>query len=289
MTAPRQPRQWNAGDAEPPADVKLLRYERETLARRYLRRLAEDRWVLEAAATAATPAWSMSKPWDSYANKTRFWGSLVEVLPETPEPPHEAVQFAAEALEMAEAALPVANEAFDLVERTTRTDPVGTVREHDDGSTAVKVSMGSATGKGQHVWCWMKPNLEVRWLHHYEVAEWDIVPAPQSSSVPLLPLSAPVETEGQVEGRTEALSPQSETELKLWNLLDKAEQEYLAGDEPCDRKSALVRAVLAEGWRPPLPATKAPGYCPNTMERADECQCIECSPSSPLPADEVTS
>lgn len=79
------------------------------------------------------------------------------------------------------------------------------------------------------------------------------IPAPQSSPAPLLPLSAPVETEGRVEGVSEALSPQSEIELKLWNLLDKAEQEYLASDEPCDRKSALVRAVLAEGWRPPLP------------------------------------
>ena len=52
------------------------------------------------------------------------------------------------------------------------TDPVGTVREHDDGSTAVKVAMGNDTGKGQHVWCEMTPDLAVRWLAHDEVAEW---------------------------------------------------------------------------------------------------------------------
>jgi len=52
------------------------------------------------------------------------------------------------------------------------TDPVGTVREHDDGTTAVKVSMGNETGKGQHVWCEMTPALQVRWLAHDEVAEW---------------------------------------------------------------------------------------------------------------------
>lgn len=95
--------------------------------------------------------------------------------------------------------------------------------------------------------------------HHAEEAAKLAIPAPQSSPAPLLPVSAPVETRGEVEGRTEALSPQSETELKLWNLLDKAEQEYLASDEPCDRKSALVRAVLAEGWRPPQPAALRPG------------------------------
>lgn len=86
-----------------------------------------------------------------------------------------------------------------------------------------------------------------------------VLPAPQSSPTPLLPLSAPVETEGEAEGDTEALSPQVETELKLWNLLDQAEQEYLGSDEPCDRKSALVRAVLAEGWRPsrtPVPSSQ---------------------------------
>lgn len=77
--------------------------------------------------------------------------------------------------------------------------------------------------------------------------------ARESSPTPLLPLSAPVETEGRPEDVSEALSPQSATELKLWNLLDKAEEEYDASDEPCDRKSALVRAILAEGWRPPLP------------------------------------
>lgn len=53
-----------------------------------------------------------------------------------------------------------------------RLDPVGTVREHDDGTTAVKVAMGNDTGKGQHVWCEMTPDLAVRWLHHDEVAEW---------------------------------------------------------------------------------------------------------------------
>jgi len=59
-----------------------------------------------------------------------------------------------------------------MIEGTTRTDPVGTVRRRGDGATVVKVSMGDDTGKGQHVWCWMGPDLEVRWLHHYEVSEW---------------------------------------------------------------------------------------------------------------------
>lgn len=42
--------------------------------------------------------------------------------------------------------------------------------------------------------------------HLMPLAPTDAAPAPQSSPAPLLPLSAPVETEGQVEGRTEALS-----------------------------------------------------------------------------------
>lgn len=65
----------------------------------------------------------------------------------------------------------------DMVGDTTRRDPVGTVREHDDGTTAVKVAMGDDTGKGQHVWCWMRPDFEVRWLHHLDVADWATVPS----------------------------------------------------------------------------------------------------------------
>lgn len=42
--------------------------------------------------------------------------------------------------------------------------------------------------------------------HLMPLAPTDAAPAPQSSPAPLFPLSAPVETEGQVEGRTEALS-----------------------------------------------------------------------------------
>jgi len=41
--------------------------------------------------------------------------------------------------------------------------------------------------------------------------------------------------------------------LKLWHLLDAARTEWMASDEPCDEKTALARAVLAAGWRPPLP------------------------------------
>lgn len=58
-----------------------------------------------------------------------------------------------------------------------RTDPVGTVRVHDDDRTVVKVSMGDDTGKGQHVWCRMDARLDVRWFHHNEVAGWAIGPA----------------------------------------------------------------------------------------------------------------
>jgi hypothetical protein len=75
----------------------------------------------------------------------------------------------------------------ELIYGTTRTDPVGTVREHDDGTTAVKVSMGDDSTKGQHVWCWMSCKLEVRWLHHYDVAEWAVLAAPEKRPVVLLP------------------------------------------------------------------------------------------------------
>jgi hypothetical protein len=48
-----------------------------------------------------------------------------------------------------------------------RRDPVGTVREHDDGSRAVKVTDGLAT----HPWCSVTPRGTV-WLADEDVAEW---------------------------------------------------------------------------------------------------------------------
>lgn len=63
-----------------------------------------------------------------------------------------------------------------------RTDPVGTVREREDGARAVKVSEGTGTGKGQHVWCWMTSSLEPRWLHHYEVAPWPVTSRPPAAA-----------------------------------------------------------------------------------------------------------
>jgi hypothetical protein len=48
-----------------------------------------------------------------------------------------------------------------------RRDPVGTVREHDDGSRAVKVTDGLTT----HPWCSVTPRGTV-WLADEDVAEW---------------------------------------------------------------------------------------------------------------------
>lgn len=53
-----------------------------------------------------------------------------------------------------------------------RTDPVGTVRRHESGRTAVKVSMGDDTGKGGHVWVRLDENLESWWMHHADVRNW---------------------------------------------------------------------------------------------------------------------
>lgn len=56
-----------------------------------------------------------------------------------------------------------------------RVDPVGTVRRHESGRTAVKVSMGDNTGKGSHVWVRLDENLESWWMHHADVRNWSVV------------------------------------------------------------------------------------------------------------------
>jgi hypothetical protein len=79
--------------------------------------------------------------------------------------------------------------------------------------------------------------------------------------------------------------------LELWHLLDAAKTEWLASDEPCDEKTALARAILTAGWRPPLPACPE---CTPTVAVAHHDHGIppvtvgpEDLPSSPLPDSET--
>lgn len=98
-----------------------------------------------------------------------------------------------------------------MIEHTTRTDPIGTVRGHDDGTTAVKVSMGDHTGKGQHVWCWIDADRQVWWLHHHDVAEWAVQPA--TTTFDLLDAAAERGHDAMFEGQL----PADGIERDLWH------------------------------------------------------------------------
>lgn len=240
MTAPRQPRQllgWTVPDhvgiIDPDGDQVLICHKDAEHPARLIRpalncrkKLTAETFpdgvidFLKAHAHGATVEYRPNLDPDV------VW-PLPGVLPETPEPPEDDCAHC--------------SPTHELPESRPWGVYVAPQRDGDGQPThlVVQPSNGAHVAQSDADWLWQL------------IRDYRPVPAPQSSPTPLLPLSAPVETEGRPEGVSEALSPQSETELKLWNLLDKAEQEYLASDEPCDRKSALVRAVLAEGWRPP--------------------------------------
>jgi hypothetical protein len=91
VTEPRE--QWTQGSEEPPADVKVLRYEK-SLPNPYLRRMDFDLgddgvkggWVVESSADPRTWSAGIARSWKRRAEHIYNYGPLTEVLPgSTPE------------------------------------------------------------------------------------------------------------------------------------------------------------------------------------------------------------
>jgi hypothetical protein len=222
VTSPRTPRQWNAGSEEPPADVTRLRGvggEDDVV------RLGNGWWIVAPdERPIVSDDFADGFPWRAGASiPTRLW-PLSEVLPETPEPPREDWQ-------------PKPGERV-----------IGKLFSHPDDDIE-----GEFVGhRGDFV-----SNLNVGAALWCAVLRATLRPA-ASQSVPAVPVSSTggKETGEAAETATEALRD------ALADLLDAAMERNqgasLDSIEAWDFEADLLPiadAILAAGWRPPLPAT----------------------------------
>lgn len=233
MTAPRQPRQWVEGDPEP-TDVYEVQH---TNSQRYRRTFVTVNYggsvVVRFWAWQSGPSGALLS-WDTLAGRLGGY-KLTEVLTDD-----EVPGVLPETPEP-----PKACECFAVPEeRWTR---------HYD-----------ATEPGSMV----EPNPDCP-VHGSSAT----IPAPQSSPTPLLPLSVPVETEGQVEAADGDLSGSLATEAR--KVANSLRGEVLVSGEMMARRLRALAddvdeiALKVEGWSPPLPEGEdRPGHGGDPVRRA---------------------
>ena len=236
MTESRVPRSWDVGSEEPPQDVTAVWHSWAGRAERH----PAGGWlfVVDPQGKPYEPenhgwAWEECPLWPR-----------TEVLPapvSSVEEPQETTKIFA----------PWSSEiALTLIDfqQLGYLHPFTCPREH-----AGQMSLVANNGG------WFCPADECdytqnwAWAYMADRSVWPSSPIPAPSS----PVSTP-QPPSVVSSDT---GNDSEAEVQLAELLDRAECEFLASDKPCDsmaafrldRRTAFVHAILGEGWRPPLP------------------------------------